>query len=255
MKDLRNIVNQDPIEYAFHCFFEGKEMRRNSGWSPAKNPSWIMPEDWLSRYHIYFDHFGHLLEDKDVLDLGANLNFYGAWALKNGARSLRYIEPDERRFEMGIQYLKYRSLHERTFGEEIDLNRYMSTEFDQIPIVFLLDVLYYTDNHVQILKYIKNVVKPEHVFFECTVVDDVETSPEGILEAWRPSPDPEIFQTFQNRRFPTPKIAFTPSRKALFSMFDAVGFEIEAMYDYKDYTGTGESKVRLNGQKVFMLLK
>ena len=93
------LTDNNYVEAMWHRFFTGEVGVVND------NPEWQYPEDWLSRYHLYFEQYGHLLKWATVLDIGAGMNFYGVWAAINGARYVDYIEPDEHKYNCGIEYL------------------------------------------------------------------------------------------------------------------------------------------------------
>lgn len=243
------------IEYIFHRFFENSSIKYEN-WTPM-TPGWKMPGCWLSRYHLYYDQCNHLLQDASILDIGSNLNFYNTWAILNGAKSVDYIEPDDYKFHMGNEYLTVRNMHDVIKGECIDINGFMNkANHKSYDVVFLLDVLYYTNNHIEIFKFMKDVIKPKTIFFECTVIDDVVEYPDGILKLWHPRTSPVIFESFHNSDIKNDNpLAMVPSRKALFNIIDSAGFTVDSIYDYKDYTGDGESSPRMAGNKVFMILK
>jgi len=255
IKELKKELNNNQVEYIYHRFFENKAIEY-ADWRP-NNPQWEFPNDWLSRYHLYFDQYKHLLEDSKILDIGAGLNFYNSWAVSNGARSADYIEPDEYKFKMGIEYLKLREMNNVINGRCIDISTLIDKpNHARYDVVFLLDIMYYTNNHMEIFDFIKNVINPKSVFFECTVIDDVDDCPDGVLQLWTPKTSPFIFESFNSITMPNNKpLSMKPSRRALFSMLKTVGFTIDAMYDYRDYRSTGESPPRLTGNKVFMILR
>lgn len=245
---LKTTLNDNHyVEYIWHRFFEDKTIAFDE-WSPA---GWTYPEDWLSRYHLYFEQYKHLINSASILDIGAGLNFYGTWASLNGCDYVDYIEPDKYKFKYGKEYIKVREQEDYMTGWCMDINTFMehTSKHHTYDVVFLLDVLYYTNNHMEIFMFLKHQIKAKYVFFECTVLDDIDELPNGHSDIWFPDTNPAAMQGY-----PGTVLAMRPTRKALFNIIGTAGFNIDAMYDYKDYKGSGESPPRGSGQKVFMVL-
>ncbi len=239
------------VEYIWHRFFDPDDPTRFDECVP-NTPIWQYPEDWLSRYHLYYDQFGYLLKDAEILDIGANFNFYNTWAMLAGAKSVEYLEPNTRAFELGKEYLSIRNTN-NVHGDCVDIDTWMARpEHKTYDVVFLLDMLYYTTNHLEIFKFLKNTIKPTTIFFETSTMPDDDAHPNGQVELWYP----KGLMKFENEELNVDNsVAHNPSRKFLFNIIAEAGFTIEAMYDYKNYKGNGESRPRMDGEKVFMILK
>ena len=238
----KKLLDSHYFEYMWHRFFEDRDVAYKD-WNPA---GWQHDDDSLARYHLYFQQYKHLLQRATILDIGAGLNFYSVWAMENGAHSVDYIEPDLYKFEYGEEYIALRELEHKIKGECIDINSYIQRgQYNTYDVVFLLDVLYYTANHYEIFKFIREELKPNHIFLECTVNDN------DYVNAWTPSTDPKDWQSFPGS---TETTALTPSREALFNTIHEAGLNVAAFYDYKNYKIKSNSIPRREGRKVFMIL-
>ena len=253
ISELKNTLQDNiDIEYIYHIYFNKLTLDYND-WRPS-NPVWKFPDCWLTRYHLYFDHCRHWLQKANILDIGSNLNFYSTWAILNGASKVDYIEPDLYRYNIGKKYLSLNNMTDSVQGDCININQFMNKNaHDNYDVIFLLDVFYYITNQIDLLNFIKNTIKPKVIFFETTVINDIDEYPDGIFKLWQPSTQSDDFQSYSAADNINP-LGMCPSRKSLYTMFNNVGFIIDSFYDYKDYTGPGESSPRLSGKKVFMTL-
>lgn len=237
------------IEYIFHRLFNDPtaEFQGLSG-----HTAWRYPECWLARYWLNYVVHGYTLKDASVLDLGANLNFYSAWCLLNGADRAHAVEGDAVRFQLGQEYIALRGLQDRCTTQLATVNKFMqSYQREHYNVVFLQDVLYYLNNHVEVLSFIKDVIKPKYFFLEVSVVAD--TTENGHSEIWYPSVDTKNIQSVvENGKNP---LSMMPSRLALRNMIDYTGWQVVSYYDYQDFIGHGESPPRKSGLKDYYLLE
>jgi 2-polyprenyl-3-methyl-5-hydroxy-6-metoxy-1,4-benzoquinol methylase len=251
LQNLKHTLGgQNYIEYIYHRFFDNPL----AVFDPKSNATWQYPECWLARYHCYYELHKHILNNAKILDLGANLNHYSAWALLNGARHIDCVEPDTTRFNLGQEYLQLRDLDKKSTTSNLSIDQYISQyQGEKYDIVFLLDVLYYLTNAVNIVEFIAKTIKPKFLFLESTVVDDYDIK--GHFEVWHPSTNSRRFQYYSSTPGPTDRMAMTPSRNALNALIAAANWEIVFYYDYHDFIGHGESPPRKQGKKNFYVLK
>jgi predicted nicotinamide N-methyase len=238
------------IEYIWHKLFDNP----NADWKSARiqPPTWSFPECWCARYWLYFEKHRQFIQQYHVLDLGSNLNFYAVWALINGAKQITSVEPDPTRKKLGDEYSAICGYDHLINSYQLSIEDFLSSKPDtKFDVIFLLDVLYYLDNPIQILKSLKNHFEPRYLFLESTIIDDYCS--DGHFEVWYPSTDPKLIQSFQQ----TPnqkKSALKPSRNALQNLLLGLGWKILSYYDYMDFRGRGESLPRRDGHKDFYLL-
>lgn len=244
----RSLQDHGYIEFIWHKFFKNPNAEFQN---LQDHNSWHYPECWLARYWLYYTKHQHILQKASILDLGSNFNMHAVWAITNGAGTVHCVEPDEVRYNLGVEYIKLRNLHQSISTQKITLNQFMqSYDGKSYDIVFLLDLIYYTNNHYEILSFIKTHVKPKFLFLESTVVDDVREH--GHMEIWYPSTDTKQMQSVDTENS-TP-LALMPSRLALRNMISSIGWKILTYYDYKDFIGHGESLPRKTGYKDFYVL-
>lgn len=236
------------IEFIFHKLFDDP----NAEFESDRHTTWTFPECWLARYWLNYMVHGYTLKDSTVLDLGANLNFYAAWCLLSGARQVHTVEGDSFRHQLGVEYINLRNLQDRCTSQLATINEFMATHAGQhYDVVFLQDVLYYLNNPVEVLSFIKNQIKPRWFFLEVSVCND--TTPHGHCELWYPGTQSENIQAVSDQG--RPPLAMMPSRMALRNMIEFVGWKIVSYYDYQDFIGHGESPPRRQGLKDYYLLE
>lgn len=237
------------VEYIFHKLFTDPTAEFQG---LDHHTAWKYPECWHARYWLNYIQHGYTLKDARVLDLGANLNFYSAWCLLNGARSSHAVEGDPTRYQLGKEYIGLRNLQNQCTTQLATVNEFMqSYNGEKYDVVFLQDVLYYLNNHTEVLSFIKDTIKPKYFFLESTVVNDVTTN--GHLEVWYPGVDTKNIQSvIENGKHP---LGMFPSRLALRNMIDHDNWKIISYYDYQDFVGHGESPPRKAGLKDYYLLE
>jgi len=237
------------VEYIFHKLFDDPLCT----WEKSQHyqPTWQFPECWRARYWLYFHKHKSYLQDAHVLDLGSNMNFYGVWSLLNGARHVTAVEPDILRAQLGDEYVSIRNMQNQFSIYLQTLQQFLTGPItEKFDVVFLLDVIYYLTNAVDILQTIKDKVGCRYLFLESSVAHD--HSEHGHYQVWYPSTDPKKIQTYQSQS--QSPMALMPSRKALYNTIMNQGWDIIAYYDYSDFLGHGESPPRRQGQKDFYLL-
>lgn len=243
------LTDHEYVGYIFHKLFDNP----NAKFQKVDHyDAWKYPKCWLARYWLNYVYHGYTLKDASILDLGANLNFYSAWCLANGARSVHAVEGDPTRYQLGKEYISLRNLENSCTTQLSTINQFIkSYNGEKYDVVFLQDVLYYLNNHVEILSFIKNVIKPKYFFLESTVVDD--ESDDGHLKIWYPSVDTKNMQSVtENNKKP---LGMIPSRLALRRMIEHTDWNVISYYDYKDFVGHGESLPRKAGMKDYYLLE
>lgn len=240
-------------EHIFYKFFSNPDALFNPS---QEHRTWEYPECWLARYYCYYVLNLDYIKDAAILDLGSNFNFYSAWAVLNGAKSSHCVEPDVNRFVLGQEYIQIRNLTNSitTSSQNIDdyMKSYNGTKFD---VVFLLDLIYYLPNANELLKWVRDVVKPKYIFLESTVADDNNQYSSGHFEVWYPSTDSKAFQSYDSNNNDTKKLALMPSKRALLNTIQDLKFDVLSHYDYHDFIGRGESPPRKTGNKHFYLLR
>lgn len=250
LDDLRTTMQDNLyLEYVFHKLFDNP----NWTWEQARQhePVWHFPECWRARYWLYYQMHRQYLQDATILDLGSNMNFYGVWALLNGARQVTAVEPDVTRGELGREYAQLRGFHDQVLTLHATVQQYLEQPtVDSVDVVFFMDVMYYLTNAIDMLQLIQQRTKARYVFLESSVVED--HSPQGHYEVWYPSTDTKKIQSFGTS---TQRLALKPSRQALYNTIINQGWEIISYYDYRDFMGHGESPPRRQGLKDFYLLK
>jgi hypothetical protein len=237
------------IEYIFHRLFNDPSAEFQG---LSAHTAWRYPECWLARYWLNYVVHGYTLKNASVLDLGANLNFYSVWCLLNGASCAHAVEGDAVRSKLGQEYITLRNLQDRCTTQLATVNEFMQLyKGERYDVVFLQDVLYYLNNHIEVLLFIKDVIKPKFFFLEVSVVADITEN--GHSEVWYPGVDTKNIQSvLENGKNP---LAMMPSRIALRNMIDYTGWKIINYYDYKDFVGHGESPPRKSGMKDYYLLE
>jgi len=244
---VRKLITNEPyIEFIFHKLFDSPECKFSD--YDISTCQWSFPECWVLRYYLYFVLHKELIQGANILDLGSNLNFYAVWAMLNGANKIDSVEAEKVRYKLSLEYVGINNLtsYINTVNQTIDefIKEYHDQKYD---VVFLLDVLYYFSNGIDVLQFIKDTIKPKYLFLESTVVDDYCNS--GHFNLWTTSGDPKIFQSY------TEKSALVPSRNALNNVIKQLGWKIVAYYDYQNFIGRGESPPRKSGHKSFYILR
>ena len=249
LDDLQNTMQDNLyLEYVFHKLFDNPTWT----WEQARQhqPVWHFPECWRARYWLYYSQHQQYLQGARILDLGSNMNFYGTWALLHGAAAVTGIEPDKTRYDLGCEYAALRGVSDHLVTHNISIDTYRAQCSEHYDVVFLLDVLYYLVNGIDVLTWIRDTVKPRYVFLESTVVEDFAA--QGHFEVWYPETDTKKLQSFGNTSH---NLALKPSRQALFNVINNQGWKILSYYDYQDFRGHGESPPRRQGLKDFYLLE
>lgn len=239
------------IEFVYNKLYDNAD----ANWDTVKNtPStWLFPECWRARYWLYFNQCEHVLKDAHILDLGSNMNFYGVWALANGAKKITAVEPDVVRKKLGDEYVKICGHSDSVESHALSMEDYLSqTDKIEIDVVFLLDVLYYLDDPASVLKLIKNRTGTKYLLIESRVVDD--NTEHGHFDVYYPSIQSKLAEIFKSDTLPDRRIALMPSRNALYNLLTTQGWKIISHYDYQDFKGHGESPPRRSGHTVFYLL-
>lgn len=250
LDDLKNILQDNLyVEYVFHKLFDNPTWT----WDEAiKCPAtWQYPECWRARFWLYYLYHKQYLENARILDLGSNMNFYGVWALINGADTVTAVEPDLIRYKLGVEYAELRGMSNRLSARNLSIDAYRDINDSQCyDVVFLMDIIYYLVNSIDVLIWIRDTIRPRYVFLESTVTEDI--LPQGHFTVWYPETDTRKIQSYDSR---TNNLALKPSRQALFNMIQDQGWKIISYYDYKDFEGHGESPPRRQGNKDFYLLQ
>lgn len=237
------------VEYVFHKLLDNPDWT----WDQAKQyaPAWQYPECWRARFWLYYMQHRHYIENARILDLGSNMNFYGVWALLHGAHTVTGIEPDSVRYNLGVEYAELREVSHRLTNYNLNLDNYrVSDDPRRYDVVFLLDIIYYLVNSIDVLAWIRDIVRPRHLFLESSVAEDI--SPEGHFSLWYPDTDSRKIQSYD---LAPNNLALKPSRQALFNIIKTQGWKIVSYYDYQDFKGHGESPPRRQGMKDFYLLE
>ena len=250
LAELKSTLNDSQyIEYIFHKLFDNP----GAEFTPDSHTVWSYPKCWLARYYCYYVLHQNLLKDAKILDLGSNLNFWSVWAILNGASHADCVEPDTTRKSLGDEYIKLRNLSGIVTNTKMSLNEYMQ-QYNNEPydVVFFLDVMYYLNNGIDVLAFIKQKVKPKFLFFESSVIDDY--CDDGHFEFWKASTNTKNIQSFTNTGEEYTS-GLMPSRNALNSVLKYHGWEVLFYYDYHDFIGHGESPPRTAGKKNFYVLK
>jgi len=252
LEELKYILDDSSyVEYIYNKFFENPAAQFKS---KEDHSTWSYPECWLARYYCYYILNGHILKDQTILDLGSNFNFYSAWAVLNGAKSSLCVEPDVARFTLGLEYIKIRNLESKINCLNLSIDQYFKSYQDQkFDVVFLLDVLYYLTNGIDVIGFIKTKIKPKFLFVESTVSKDF--SEHGHFELWHSSTDTKQFQSFLTESQSCNNLSLRPSTNALKQIFEYYNLKIVSYYDYHDFIGRGESPPRRQGNKVFFVLE
>lgn len=240
-------------EYLFHKLFDNPDAQWDE--SRRDQAGWQYPECWLARYYLYYMLHRDYLQDATVLDLGSNLNFYSVWAILNGARHVDAVEPDVVRFNLGKELIDIRHMsHQVTcIQDSIDgfFDSYQGQSYD---VVFLLDVFYYLTNGLEVLKFIKEKIRPRYLVIESTVIDDYRE--QGHFELWYSSTDTKVIQSFKSiSDQEDARFSLRPSRNALNNIIHNLGWKISSYYTYQDFIGHGESPPRKTGHKNFYMLE
>jgi SAM-dependent methyltransferase len=237
------------IEYIYYKLFDNPEYTFDQ-YDPASQ-KWKYPLCWLARYHLYYIMHQSIIKDARILDIGSNLNFYSVWAILNGARYVHSFEADLTRYTLGAEYIKLRKLEAQISTENCNIDDFIKNykSNNQYDVVFFLDTLYYLNNGITVLQFIKEVIKPKFLFVESTVVNDI--SEDGHFALWSPSTDSKKFQSYQGNLSNT---GLVPSRNALYNTLVSQGWKVVTYYNYHNFVGLGESPPRREGKKDFYVL-
>ena len=252
--DNLDLIDSGYVEYIWHKFYDNP----NAVFENINNhTTWQYPECWLARYWLTYTLHSHLINDKDILEIGSNFNFYSVWSMLNGAKSVHGIEPDADRKKLGKEFLQIRGFEKQVHTDLLDVNQFLE-QYDgkKYDIVFFQDVLYYLHNPIEVLHRITHQIKPKYMFLESTVTHDFDTSNnennfnKGSFHVYYPSQDSITVQSYKQQM----TMALTPSRTALWEMLKQ-DWKIISYYDYQDFVGHGESPPRKEGMKDFYVLE
>lgn len=256
LAELSTQLDSQKIEYIFHKFFDDPSYTFEQSIKDPKH--WHFPECWLARYYLYFVHNQHAIQGSKILDLGSNMNFYGVWALENGAREIHSVEPDSTRYELGKEYASItgNSKNYKFYNQTINqfMNGYQGESYDA---VFFLDVFYFLTNGIDVLEFITKVIKPKWLFFESNVTNDVPgANALGHFSLSRENTNSRDMASFSNNSTESTRLALRPSKNALLSVVDDLrDYSSVCRYDFQDFIGHGESPPRKRGMTEFFLLK
>ena len=254
LEKIRPGIDNNSIEYIYHKFFD------NPGYTyeqSLKDPkSWQVPDCWLARYYCYYVVNKDLFLGSSVLDLGANFNFYGTWALDNGATSVHGIEPDPRRFALGNEYVNIKGYNNAYRLDSWTVDQFMQNyRGEKYDVVLLLDMIYFLTNGIELLDFLKNTVKPKYVFLESNIDFDSDSESLGHFKLIDASTDTKHFSAYSSDPDATTKMALLPSKNALRNVVLSQGWDITCYYDYLDFLGRGESPPRKEGRTNFYVLR
>ena len=254
LEKLRPGLDNNTIEYIYHKFFDNPGYTYEQSLLDSKSwpKSWQFPECWLARHWCYYTVNRTFLQQARVLDLGANFNFYGVWALEAGAKSVHGIEPDARRFALGKEYVDIKG---RTNQYQLDnhtTNQFMyNYKGEQYDVVLLLDMIYFLTNGIELLQFIKDHVNARYVFLESNLDQDVTEF--GHFKLFNASTQSEKFCAYDPDH--STKLALLPSKNALRNVIKSQGWKVICYYDYLDFIGRGESPPRRKGRTNFYVLE
>lgn len=252
LEKLRPGLDNNTIEYIYHKFFDNPGYTYEQSLRDPK--SWQFPECWLARYWTYYVVNRHLLKQARVLDLGANFNFYGVWALEAGAKSIHGVEPDTPRFTLGKEYVDIKGHAGQYRLDNWSTDQFMQNyKGEQYDVVFLLDMIYFLTNGIELLQFIKDTVKPKYVFLESNIDRDHPDSEFGHFKLFQASTASNYFSAYDP--VSSTKLALLPSKIALQNVIKAQGWKVLCYYDYLDFSGRGESPPRRDGRTNFYVLE
>jgi 2-polyprenyl-3-methyl-5-hydroxy-6-metoxy-1,4-benzoquinol methylase len=250
LEKIRPGLDNNTIEYIYHKFFDNPGYTYEQSLKDAK--SWQFPECWLARHWCYYTVNRPLLQQARVLDLGANFNFYGVWALEAGAQSVHGIEPDADRFALGKEYVNIKGHADQYLLDNCTTDQFMRNyNGEQYDVVFLLDMIYFLTNGIELLQFIKNNVKAKYVFLESNIDQDVTEF--GHFKLFNASTQSRQFSAYDPVQ--STKLALLPSKNALRNVIESQGWKVSCYYDYLDFVGHGESPPRREGRTNFYVLE
>jgi 2-polyprenyl-3-methyl-5-hydroxy-6-metoxy-1,4-benzoquinol methylase len=252
LEKIQPTLDSGTIEYIYHKFFNNPEYTYSQS---LKDPKvWKFPECWLTRYWCYYVINQQVLQNARVLDIGANFNFYGVWALDAGASSVHGIEPDVSRFALGKEYVDIKNYKSQYQLDNWSVNQFMDNyKGEQYDVVFLLDMIYFLTNGIELLQFIKDKVKPKFVFLESTIVQDHSNTSFGHFKLFNATTQSNQFSAFDPDH--NTKLSLMPSKNALRNIIELQGWKIICYYDYLDFIGHGESLPRKDGRTNFYVLE
>ena len=256
--DTDELLNQMPasktVEFIWHKLFDNPSATYTE--SDSVYNTWSYPDCWKLRFYLNYILNKQYIEDKTILEIGSNLNFYSVCSIIAGANAVHAIEGDTMRFQLGHEFIELHQLSNliKTKNMSVDLlvQHYNTLNLPKIDTVVFQDVLYYLHDHINILKFISDVVNPTYLFLESTV-SEIEIRDHGHLELWLPSTGSQDIEAIKDGDNNNP-LAYKPSRNALRSIIDYTGWEVLFYYDYLDFKGRGESPPRRNGRKDYYVL-
>lgn len=235
------------VEFIWHKLFDNPKAKFET---PDNHTAWNYPECWLARYWLNYIKHGHLIKDKDILEIGSNLNFYSVWAILNGANSVHCIEPFQERFKLGQEYVEIRGKTDSIFSQNKSIEDFIKTYSGQkYDVVYLQDVLYYLHDPLGVLHFIEHTLKPKFLFLETTV--STSDNDHGYFDCWQPETSVEAIQSYE-KNIP---FALQPSRVALKKIISKSNWQVLTYYDYQDFIGRGESPPRKQGVKDYYVLE
>ncbi len=258
------------INYIFHKFFDKPNLQFSD--YDTSTASWEFPECYKLRYYLYYILCKNIIKDATILDLGSNLSFFSVWAAQIGAKEITSIEPNIRRSKLGKELVSICNLTDKITSHTMSINECLRSsadstlttvdnEFitvdrhiprkninlDRVNVVFMLDVLYYLENGIDVIRHVKEVIRPKYLFLESTVKDDIFEN--GHFEVWKPKQTDESMMSY------TSVTGLVPSRNAINFFVKDQGWKVKKYYDYQSFIGRGESPPRKSGHKSFYLLE
>lgn len=253
LDQLRVGLDNHPVEYIYNKFFDNPA----NTWQQARQHSatWQFPDCWMARYWCYFDQNGDLLKNARILDIGANFNFYGVWALEAGASHIHAVEPDSVRYALGKEYTEIVNRNNQYTYQCTTVDSFMRTyQGESYDVVFLLDMIYFLTNGIDLLDFIKKRINPRYVFLESNI-DPIECNNEqGHFKLISAPTQSRDFSAVSDSGKDT-KISLLPSALALRSVINDQGWKIHSYYDYKDFVGRGDSPPRREARTNFYVLE
>jgi 2-polyprenyl-3-methyl-5-hydroxy-6-metoxy-1,4-benzoquinol methylase len=250
---LSNLGNKMPHPgYVEYIFYKSKDNKSAVFENLENHNKWQYPECWKARHWLNYVQHGNLLKNKKILEIGSNFNFQSVCSIQAGADSVHGLEPHEERFNLGNEYVTLKNMSHQIKNSNISFEDYME-HYDgkQYDVLFFQDVLYYLQNPLKAMRFIKKYLKPKIIFLESTVVDDINSAGhlQIILENFVDTFESQIWQKDEGI------ISLCPSRNALRNIINSHGWKILTYYDYKDFIGHGESSPRKNGKKDYYVLE
>ena len=250
---LSNLEKEMPHSgYVEYIFYKSKD-NKNAIFEKLENyDKWQYPECWKARYWLNYIKHGNLLKNKNILEIGSNFNFQSVCSINAGAKSVHGLEPHVERFDLGNEYVSLKKLSDQITNSNISFEEYMENyDGKKYDVIFFQDVLYYLQNPLKVMRFIKKYLKPKILFLESTVVDDINENGhfQLITENLLDTIESQIWANDEGT------LSLCPSRNVLRNIINSHGWKILTYYNYKDFIGHGESAPRKNGKKDYYILE